>query len=407
MKLAYLTNQYPAISHSFIRLEITALEEQGVEIARFSVRRSAGPLPDPADQRELARTESLLERGAGTLMRNLLNAASTRPRAFRRALRLAMKMGWRSERGMMRHFAYLAEACVLQSRCASRGITHLHVHHATNPAAVALLCRALGGPAYSLTVHGPEEFEHAARLALGLKIAHAAFVVSVSAHGHAELSRWCDDGDQEKIHIVHCGVDGSFLSDAVTCVPDVPRLIWVGRLAEQKDPRTLVHAVGWLRAHQVACSVTMLGDGPMRPTIANEIARYNLGDIVTLAGWANHATVMQELLQARALVLSSRAENIPIVIMEALALGRPVVSTNVGGIGELVEDGKSGWLVPAGSVDALGQAMHRVLCSSVERLSEMGQVGRARVVESFSLPRQARQLRALFALYSASGRGMD
>lgn len=402
MKLAYFTNQYPKISHTFIRNEICALERSGVEITRFAIRRANEALTDPADLRELARAEILLERGAAEILKNLSRTALRRPFAFAKALRTMLKMGWRSQRGLARHFVYLAEACLLQTLCAERGITHVHGHHGTNPAAVALLCKMLGGPSYSLTVHGPEEFEDNARLALDLKIANAEFVVSVSEWGRAQLMRRCEPAQHAKIFVVRHSIDEKYFDVEPAPVPNTVQLVWVGRLAEQKDPLLLVRAIEKLGREHVSCTVSMFGDGPLRAVLEKEIARCGLERVIALRGWANRKQILDVLQKSRALVLSSYAENTPSVILEAFAQARPVVSTNVGSVAELVRDGATGWLVPPGDADGLARALRSVLETGTASLSEMGKTGRRFVQENFDADTQARQLRALFN-HSRSG----
>lgn len=396
MTIAYLTNQYPKVSHIFIRREIRALEERGWHVAPISIRRTRERLPDPADLAEATRTRVLLDGGPASLGRASLETVRSHPAQFRNALRIAVKMGRKSERGLARHLAYLAEACVLRKECAGRDIRHIHAHHGTNPAAVARLCHALGGPSYSFTVHGPEEFEQAARLALDGKIAAAAFVVSVSEYGRAELFRWCAAGDRGKIHLVRCGIDDVFLNDPPTPVPDVARVVCVGRLDSQKDPMTLVHAFRILAKRGTRCELVWVGDGPMRTAIEQEIQRSPSDLRITLSGWANSRQVLAQLRNARALVLPSRSENIPSVIMEAFALRRPVVSTKVGGIDELVQDGVNGWLVPPRSADALAGALRQVLQTPVARLYEMGCNGNGLVNRFHTVAGQAEQLDKLF-----------
>ena len=401
MKLAYLTNQYPKISHTFIRREILALEAQGIDVTRFSIRRAAENFPDAQDQQELVRTRFLLDGGTFTLSKNMLRVAAANPRAFAVALRQAMEMGWQSQRGLARHFAYLAEACVLKNLCAARGITHLHVHHATNPAAVALLCQTLGGPPYSLTVHGPEEFENAAQLALPTKIARAAFVVSVSEWGRTQLFRHCDAAQRHKIYLIRNGVEENFAEFAPRPIQDTPRFLWVGRLAEQKNPMLLLDAITHLRNENIFCTVTLLGDGPLRAGLEHEIARRALGDRIELKGWANYKQILKELQQVRALVISSRAENTPTVILETLLQERPVISANIGGVPEMIDDDKTGWLVSPNDAPALAEAMRRALETPPETLQHMGRLGRKFILEHFDGMKQTRALRRLLETYAS------
>jgi glycosyltransferase involved in cell wall biosynthesis/GT2 family glycosyltransferase len=394
--VAYLVNQYPHVSHSFIRREIAGLEAAGLSVRRFSVRRSGAALVDPADRAEQERTEVLLAAGALGMLPALLLLAVTRPLRWLRAAWLALRMGWRSQGAGLRHLVYLAEACLLARRLRQCRARHLHAHFGTNAATVALLAHVLGGPPYSFTVHGPEEFDRPEALSLPDKIERAAFVVAVSEFGRSQLFRWCDHRHWGKLHVVRCGVDDSFLKSAEAPLPPANRLVCVGRLCEQKGQLRLLQAVRQLGEAGVAVELVLAGDGPMRPEVEREVVRLGLERQVQITGWVSNEAVRKHILDARALVLPSFAEGLPVVLMEALALGRPVVSTYVAGIPELVEQGSNGWLVPAGSVEALAGALREALETSPARLTEMGRVGAARVADRHDASREASRLALLF-----------
>ncbi len=396
LHVAYLVNQYPHVSHSFIRREIVALEALGVTVERFSVRPSSAGLVDPADQAEQRRTQILLGVGLIGLLGAFLWTALTRPWRWLKALRRAVRLGRRSERGVLRHLVYLAEACVLLRRLRRCGAGHLHAHFGTNSAAVALLTRLLGGPPYSFTVHGPEEFDHPQELSLGDKIENAAFIIAISSFGRSQLFRWCRYVDWPKIELVRCGVDAAFLNDGPQPVPETNRLVCVGRLSEQKGQLLLLEALGRLAAEGIPFEMVLAGDGPMRGTVEQQIKRLGLGGRVRVTGWLSNHAVRQEILAARVLVLPSFAEGLPVVLMEALALGRPVLTTAIAGIPELVENGVNGWLVPAGSVDALADGLRQALQTSVERLAQMGKAGTVRVAAMHDAQREAARLAELF-----------
>jgi len=402
-RVAYLVNQYPMTSHTFIRREIAALASLGITVRRFSMRPTREPLADPADERELGVTRPLLAAGIPGLVGGLLWAAVTRPGRLTNALRLALRVGLRSDRGVMLHLAYLAEACVLARWLAEDPADHLHAHFGTNSAAVAMLCHELGGPPYSFTVHGPEEFDRATVLALDEKIARAQFVVAVSAYGRGQLLRWCDARCWSKIQVVRCGLDGDFLDQDGTPIPSHPRLVCVGRLCEQKGQLLLVEAVASLAAEGVEVEVVFVGDGEMRPQIESAIERHGLRRAVTITGWASNEEVRRSMLSSRALCLPSLAEGLPIVIMEAFALRRPVISTRVAGIPELVEAGVSGWLVTAGSVDELSQAIREAVQSPISRLDQMGAAGAEKVRQDHDAAVNARRLAHLIS--GADGAG--
>ena len=328
----------------------------------------------------------------------LLWTAVTRPLRWLRAAFLALRLG-RHAQGRLRHLVYLAEACVLLSRLTRSGARHLHAHFGTNSAAVALLAHVLGGPPYSFTIHGPEEFDRPDFLSLRNKIKRTAFVVAVSDFGRSQVFRWCDQRHWSRVHVIRCGVDAGFLHGSEP-IPETRRLVCVGRLCEQKGQLRLLEALG--RLDGVPFEMVLAGDGPMRAEIEREIERLDLRGRVQVTGWISNEAVRKHILEARALVLPSFAEGLPVVLMEALALGRPVVSSYVAGIPELVENGVNGWLVPAGSVQALTEALREVLATPVERLAAMGQAGTRRVAVLHDASREAAQLALLFSQEGSS-----
>jgi len=397
MKIAYLLNQYPKTSHSFIRREIVEIEAQGISVERFSIRgRPPEELVDEADKLESEKTQVVLSIGLIGLLLSLLKVMLTKPVTFFKTLKLTLKIGWGSERGILRHLAYLAEACVLLGWFSKLEISLVHAHFGTNAPAVAMLCHVLGGPPYSFTVHGPEEFEKAQAIALPEKIKRAAFVVGVSYYGQSQLYRWSKYDQWSKIHIVHCGVDQAFLNYPEQAIPEQPRLVCVGRLSEEKGQLLLIDAASNLAEAGLDFKLVLVGDGELRTQIENAIRKLNLENQIEITGWASNTKVIQEIIAARAMVVASFGEGLPVVIMEALALGRPVISTQIAGIPELVETGVCGWLVPPGSVEALSMAMSTVIQAPVAKLEQMGKIGAARVKEQYNAKLEAKKLAILF-----------
>ncbi len=397
VKVAYLVNQYPKVSHTFIRREILALERLGIEVQRHSVRGWSDGLTDAADMIERGKTRYLLQDGVLALVPSVLRMLVTAPRRFMRALATASRLSVRADRSLAYHLVYLAEACLLLRWLQDSGASHLHAHFGTNAAEVALLVRALGGPPYSFTVHGPEEFDKPAALHLAEKIRDAAFTVAISSFGRSQLYRQSSADDWRRIAVVHCGVDAAFASRTASPPPSVPRLVCVGRLCEQKGQLLLVEAVSRLVGEGVEVDLVLAGDGEMRAAIEARIRQRDLGRHVRITGWIDGAQVRDELLASRALVLPSFAEGLPVVIMEAMALGRPVVSTFVAGIPELVRDGEDGWLVPAGDLDALVTALRDCLATSAAELARRGSLARLRVLELHDVDAEAAKLAQLFA----------
>ncbi len=395
MKIAYLINAYPRPSQSFIRREMAALEAAGVRVERFAIRAGETPV-DEVDRKEARRTRYVLGSGAGRLIWLTLLTLLTRPLAVAQTIRLVWKVGKRSDRGVLFHLIYLVEACVLAQWFARDEIQHVHSHFGTNSTTVAMLCNSLGGPSYSFTAHGPEEFDKPDALALREKVNNAAFVVAVCEFGKSQLFRWCRHEQWHKVHVIRCGVDDSFLAPIESTVPVAPELLSVGRLAEQKGQLLLIEAASMLAGRGFEFHLTIVGDGEMREEIEKLIEERRLGDRITLAGWKSNSAIKQMMLDSRALVMPSFAEGLPVVLMESLALKRPVISTYIAGIPELVETGVCGHLVPAGDVPALADAMVRVLSATPEQLEQLGIAGRQRVLKRHDASIEAGRLAVLF-----------
>ena len=396
MRIAYFINQYPKVSHSFIRREILALERNGFEVQRIALRGWDDGLVDEEDLRERERTRYVLQDGLKGLVVPVLQALLNRPSRFFAALVLALRMGRRADRAWPYHLVYLAEACRLLPWLRGFGASHVHAHFGTNSAEVVMLAQALGGPSYSFTVHGPEEFDKPQFIHLGEKVRRAAFVVAISSYGRSQLFRWVDHAHWPKVQVVHCGLERAFHDVPPVAMPAAPRLVCVGRLCEQKGQLLLMQAASLLAAQGQAFEIVLAGDGEMRAEIEALIERYGLLGRVRITGWISSEQVREEILAARALVLPSFAEGLPVVIMEAMALRRPVLTTYVAGIPELVRQGENGWLFPAGAVEELTAALADCLAQPPEVMRRMGEAAYSRVLERHAIDTEAAKLAELF-----------
>jgi glycosyltransferase involved in cell wall biosynthesis len=290
---------------------------------------------------------------------------------------------------------YLGEACVARQWFREDSIEHVHTHLATDPTTVALLCRVLGGPPFSFTVHGPEEFDNPLSLGLGEKVRHAAFVVAISDFTRSQLYRWADYRDWHKIQLIRVGVSPRFLNHGPVPIPTTPRLVNIGRMVEQKGQAILVTAAARLRDRGIDFELVIVGDGPLRGEIERLIKLLDLERCVRITGYLSNQGVLEELLAARALVLPSFAEGLPGVFFEALSLGRPVISTYIAAHPELIEPRISGWLVPAGAVEPLVDAMAEALAADPVQLEQMGRAGAATIAKSHHFAISSAKLVAL------------
>lgn len=374
LKVCYLVNQYPKISHTFIRREILELESLGVEVSRVSIRQVSEELVDAVDCDEHSKTHFLISssrlKSASAMLAAILLCVPRVPRVIPSWLRLTQ-----NARGqVVKHLFYLAEACWLFQFCKSNGIDHLHAHFGTNPATVALLCRLLGGPNYSFTVHGPEEFDSPKALSLREKLHHSKFCVAISSYCKSQLWRWANFEDWHKVAEVHCTVGNNGFCHSPNPIVAKQRFVSIGRLCEQKGQMLLLQAVEKLVVDHPEVELHLVGDGEYRARFERFIADRNLENNVILHGWRSSEYIIEQLDQSAVMVLPSFAEGLPVVIMEAFARRRPVIATFIAGIPELVTP-ECGWLVPAGSVDALAIAMAQALQTPSAILEEKGQCG--------------------------------
>ncbi len=391
-RIAYLTSVYARAGDTFIRREVEELRRLGWTVHTFSIRR-----PDAAERvsEEIAReqegTDYVLERGPLRLVAALARVALRSPRRTLRALAQARAIRWPGVRSWIWHGFYFLEAAYLAGRLEALGVELLHDHIAMNSATVAMLASTMSGVPFSMTVHGLELVD-AGRWALGAKVAASAATVCVSSHAKAQCMMFTDGDHWHKFHEVRCGLDASFLGQAPVPVPSAPRLACVGRLSPEKGHVVLVEAVASLLRRGVALELTIVGDGPSRPDVERAVRRHGLEGAVRLVGWRSSEDVKALVLESRALVVPSFSEGIPVAIMEAFALRRPVIATYVGGVPELVRPGENGWLIPAGSAEELADALQAALETPTARLDEMGKRGLGRVLERHDLRTEVREL---------------
>jgi glycosyltransferase involved in cell wall biosynthesis len=404
VRVGYVLSEYPKVSHTFIRREILALEAEGIAVERLAIRASHDSLPDPVDRNETTRTRYVLGVGPAAILMALFRSILRDPTRFLRAFVLATKLGVRSERPLPVHWVYLAEAAVISRWVRELRIDHLHAHFGSNPTEVAMLASVLSGVPYSFTAHGTVETDNARAIGIAEKVARAAFVVAVSHYGRAQLFRWVGLEDWPKISVVRCGLGADFLDSPDSAPPDGRRLLVVGRLSAEKGHLVLLDAARVLRERRIDFELVIAGDGPLRSEVEARIAKANLRDRVSITGWVSSAEVIELLRSSRALVLPSFAEGLPVVLMEAFAMGRPVVATWVAGIPELVSNGSSGWLVPPGDVGRLADALEDCLRRSDEVVVAMGRVGQRAARELHDVRIEAAKLASMFRTTMSASR---
>jgi glycosyltransferase involved in cell wall biosynthesis len=409
VRIAYLIGRYPAVSHTFILREIRALRALGAVVETFSIwRTGAAELLSQADRDEAANTTALLPLRPVRLA-VALAAAALHPGALVSTMRAAGSLGRPGWRGRMLAASWVVEALLLWRACRRARVRHIHAHLGGTAPAVALLVARLGNAVdgegawtWSFTVHGPAEFYDVVRERLAVKVRHATFVVAISDFARSQLLALVDEDQWDKIHVVHCGVDPAvFAPPAGACAHDGPlRLLTVGRLTRIKGQAILLEAVRKLGERGVAVHTTIVGDGPKRADYERLAREKRLDGAVTFRGAVGQDEIRAEFAAADVFCLTSFAEGVPVVLMEAMATGKPVVAPRIMGIAELVDDGISGRLVSPGRPDLLADALEQ-LAGDAESCVRMGEAGRRKVREEFDVLREAARLKELFTCHGA------
>lgn len=399
-RIAYLTGRYPEVSLTFILREVEALRALGVDVVTCSLQKTPPEQhPGLLEKTAAANTFNVQESAKNPLV--LLAAQRyvlTQTGRYFDALRLAWKTRAPGLRAALYQLVYFVEATVLARHLEREGVTHLHNHFVFGSATVAMLAAHLVRIPFSFTLHGPADLFEPYRWALDEKTTRAAFVATISNYARSQLMFFSDPGDWHKIRIIHCGVEPARYE-----TPDVPeasvpeagalQLLFVGRVAPVKGLRVLLKGIEKLRDEFPGLRLTLVGDGPDRAEI--EAAAAPLGDHVHFTGYLSQEDVSRAMHACDIFVLPSFAEGVPVVLMEAMASGRPVVATQVAGVGELVQDGENGLLVLPGDVESLVEAI-RTLAHDPDRRRRMGEAGRARVGADFDSMIEAARLVTLF-----------
>ncbi|HUC00754.1 MAG TPA: glycosyltransferase [Solirubrobacterales bacterium] len=410
-RVAYVVGRYPAVSHAFVTREVLALRAAGVEVETISIHRAEdGDALSATDRAERERTYALLPVRLGALLGAHLRAFAGAPRAYLATLAGALRDGPPGIRGRVWQLFYFLEAIMVWNRCRSRGVRHLHAHHLNQAADAAMLAvryaNARGGPAWtwSFTMHGPNELYDVSRFQLAEKAGEAAVVTCISDFARSQVMGFTDEDRWTRFTVVHCGVDptefdpGRAASNGAAPAPgDGPfRVLYVGRLVPFKGQAILLEATAALRRRGIDARLTMIGEGPAREGAERRAAEFGLNGEVRFAGAVGQDEIRSHYAAADVFCLPSFAEGVPVVLMEAMAMAVPVVTSRIMGISELVDDGAQGLLVRPGRADELAAALER-LARDPELRERLGRGGRAKVSAEFDVRESGRQLAAIFA----------
>ena len=405
-RVGYLMSWYPAVTETFILHEMLQLRRLGVDLEIFPLLGAATDVQHPGSEELAGRVR--YHRGLSLeFVRAQLHWLARRPARYLRAWALALLGNARSPGFLIRALVVVPRAAVIARRMELRGVRHVHAHWATHPALAAFVVRELTGIGYSFTAHAHDLYLD--RAMLRRKIDAARFVVTISRFNRAVLHRLYGRAASTKTAVIPCGVDPRLFRPRLGREIDGTfRVVCVAALRDYKGHRWLVDACSILATRGVPIRCVLVGDGPERRAVEQRVAAAGLGDRVWLLGDQPQDRTRALLEEADVMALPSvvtprgMMDGVPVALMEAMAMGLPVVSTRVSGIPELVRDGETGLLVPQQDAGALADALERVF-RDPKLARRLAARGRAHVLERYNLLRNAEQLRECLMASVAGG----
>lgn len=394
-RIGYLTSRYPGISHTFISREVDALRARGLHVDTFSVRKA---YPEELVDDDLVTQErttfTIFRQAPQAFLWALITEFFRGPVAWSKTLRRALAHRVPGTRGFIMAFAYFLEALVLASELRRRGTSRLHNHFANTGATVGYLAAGLLGIPWSFTIHGISETDYPAGLLLAGKIEAAEFVACVSYFGRAQAMRLTAPEHWSKLHVVRCGLALQSLPQHAAA-RNGRRIICVGRLSPEKGQAGLLKAYASLVSERPDVQLIFVGDGPEGERLRETAATLGIAAQVEFAGRLGEQDTLERIASADILVLPSFMEGLPIVLMEAMAMGTAVVASRIAGVPELVEDGKSGLLFTPSNWDELAKCLRVALDDDALR-EMLARNARAVIEKGFDIARSAAQLEQLF-----------
>jgi len=356
------------------------MRERGVAIEVASINPPDRPREDlPAVEAAEAEATFYIKRsGKPMLAAKLIAITLLNPRAAWRGLRAAFGLGGWDLKARAFALFYLAEAMLVGNWMRRRKLTHLHVHFGGPVATVGMLTSQAWRVPWSLTLHGPDEFFDQNAFYLREKIELSSFVFCISDFCRSQVLRIAPSVDDSRLEVIRLGVDCALLQPsrrsassvlaevAFSAKPSVTlqspiRIVCTGRMVAAKGHRILLEAVAQLIASGVEPTLTLIGDGPERPSLQAECQRLEIVENVRFLGALAHESTLAQVAQADIFVLASFAEGLPVALMEAMALGIPCISTPIAAIPELIHHRENGLLVPPANSEALFEAIARLV----------------------------------------------
>ncbi len=382
IRIAYLVTRFPKLSETFVFREVLELRKQGAEVECFSIHPTLQE-PLPAEARQLREeTTYLWPPHPARFLAAIIKFAATKPAKFFNTLKLFWQQAPRSLSGKKRFLLHFLEGVYLAHLCVQRGVQYLHAHFANGPSSVALAASALSEIPFGFTSHAQDIYSDP--LMLDLKIARAQLPLTISQYNRDYLVENYAAENPAKLRVHRVAVDLAHFDRGNSFAPneDAPLILAVGRLVPKKGFIHLIRACERLAQRGINFRCEIIGEGPERAALQQAIAASKLEDKVRLLG--AQTEVKKYLQRAEVFVMpcvrdeSGDRDGIPTTLMEAMAMQVPVISTRLSGIPELVQHELTGLLTPPENIEALTQAICRLLVDEKLR-HELASQGRHHV----------------------------
>jgi glycosyltransferase involved in cell wall biosynthesis len=404
MRLAYFTNTYPRATDTFIRREVLGLRNLGFDVVTYSVRQ-AGTDHDVDEEviNEKENTHYLLPFNFLELIVLVLKKLLVHPGRFFSTCLLALKTSRPGFKGYSLQLAYFLEAVLLSQQFSEDGVEHIHNHFGDNGGTVTLLAAKLADLPFSISIHGPHIFFDGLHWALDKKTEHAKFISCIGHFCKSQMMLYSDKDLWGKFKIVRCGVD---LDQFEYREPQgkASRMVYTGRLSAEKGIPVLFDSIAQLKTRNYEIQITLMGDGEDRHFLEQLARQKEIDDSVIFAGFVDQATIAKTLRASDIFVLPSFAEGIPVALMEAMAMGVPVIATYVGGVIELVVDQRTGLMVSPSDSVGLASAIARYIDDEAFRQT-IAKNAREKIESEFNTEDQVDKLAQLFTQSDISNVG--
>ena len=407
-KIAYLISRYPAVSHTFILREIMHLKKKGWEVKVASINPPDQPFEKLTgeEREEYCKTFYVKQTSLLKIAKDFLLTLVQNPLGFFKGFFYAINLAGLDAKKNLYHFFYFIEAILVGTWMRRNRISHLHVHFANPASSAGLIMTKIFPHSFSITIHGPDEFYDASGYKLKQKIEGANFLCCIGKYARSQLMNLSPISQWPKFEITPMGVDPNvFIPKAFRKDPSCYELLCVGRLVPSKGQHILLRAIDILIKEGRNIRLHIIGAGPDQGSLQDEASKLNIQSSVVFHGPVSQDEIRKHYQNADIFILASFAEGIPVVLMEAMAMEIPCISTHINGIPELIRNGIDGILVIPSDVQELAGAIGCLIDNTSLR-EKLGKAGRQRIIEKYDLHDNMEQVRRIFLrrLYGSNNR---